>query len=672
MFRRNRLLRVAHRIAAGLFGTCLSTATSVAYAQQPVDAQWPTALGNPGGMRYSDLNDITRDNVRGLQVKWTYRHTDFRSGWPESMVKGTAFEATPILADGRLIFPTPFNRVIALDPQTGRELWTYDPQIDLDRRYPNKMVSRGVAFWRDAARPGSACAGRIFLATLDARLIALDVTTGRPCADFGTSGQIDLTHGIEGLVDPWEYNVTSSPAVVGDFIVVGSSIADMIRRIQPSGAVRAFDARNGKLVWRFDTIPRSGDPAVETWELGSWRTHGGANVWSMITVDTERGWIFLPVSGAGPDHYGGDRPGSNLYTDSVVALDGRTGKRVWHFQTVHHDLWDYDLAAPPMLVRLRRNARDIDAVVQLTKSGFVFVLDRVTGAPLFPVEERPAPVSDVPGERTWPTQPFPLQPPALIPQHLTESDLWDATPQHREACREKLRKLRNDGIFTPPSTQGSLIYPGLAGGVNWPGGAFDPQRGLLVVPVNNTAFETYLDPLPADNYDHTDGVVLHSRFHALRWLITGKRTGLRYHMMRRKLFAHNGVPCIRPPWGMLVAVDLEHGEIKWRVPLGVAKDGTQGTFNMGPALVTAGALAFIGGSADRKLRAFDVETGEIAATFDLPAGLHGGPMTYRIGQTQYLVVAPGGHAGMDSKLGGWVMAYTLPYKVAGVRDGGAP
>jgi quinoprotein glucose dehydrogenase len=379
-----------------------------------------------------------------------------------------------------------------------------------------------------------------------------------------------------------------------------------------------------------------------------------------MTVDLNRGWVFLPVSAAGPDHYGGDRPGSNLYTDSVVALDARTGQRVWHFQTVHHDLWDYDLAAPPMLVRLRHDGHDVDAVVQLTKTGLVFVLDRDTGVPLYPVEERPVPSSDVPGERTWPTQPFPVRPPPLAPQRLSETDLWDVTPEHRDACARKLRQLRNEGIFTPPSVNGSLTYPGLVGGVNWFGGAFDAQRGLLVTPVINIAFEQYLDPLPPSNYAHTDDVILHSGLRAVHWLLSGEGTGLRYHMMRRRFFMHNDVPCNRPPWSMLVAVDLAHGEIKWRAPLGVTTDGTPGAFSIAPALATASGLVFIGGSTDRKLRAFDIDSGEVVASFDLPAGLHGGPMTYHVGKTQYLVVAPGGHAGLGSKLGGWVVAYTLP------------
>jgi quinoprotein glucose dehydrogenase len=623
------------------------------------EEQWPTVLGDPGGTRFSALTQINRGNVSRLKIKWTYRHGDYRSGWPQTDVKGTVFEATPIVADGKLIFSTPFNRVIALDPQTGRELWTFDPKIDKGRRYANKMVSRGVAFWHDRAATPE-CASRVFATTLDARLIALDADSGVPCATFGAGGTVNLLDGIEGIVDPWEYNVTSPPTVVGDSVVVGSSIVDLVRRIQPAGAVRAFDARTGKLLWRFDTIPRAGQEGSETWLEDSWRSHGGANVWSMMTADHERGLVFLPVSGAGPDHHGGDRPGENLFANSVVALDARTGKRIWHFQTVHHDLWDYDLAAPPLLATVRRHGRLIDAVAQLTKSGFVFVLDRETGVPLFPVEERAVPRSDVPRERAWPTQPIPARPPALLPQRLTEADLWDADRKRLSACKARLARLRNEGLFTPPSVSGTLLYPGPAGGVNWPGGAFDPERGRIYVPVNNVPMIGYLDPLPPENYAHTGDIVLQSPIRALRWLRDGRGTGLRYHMIRREYFLHDGLPCNRPPWGMLVAVNLNEGEIDWSVPLGRTVAGETGALNFGPPLATAAGLVFVGGTADRQLRVFDATDGALIAQFELPAGLHAGPMTYMAGGKQYLVVTPGGHASLPSRLGDWVIAYTVP------------
>jgi quinoprotein glucose dehydrogenase len=625
-------------------------------------AAWPVTGGDAGGMRYSRLRDIDRTNVGRLAVAWTYRHGDFRSGgiFPDHVLKGTAFEATPIVVEDRLVFSTPFDRVIALDPETGSELWTFDPKIDKGRRYGNMMINRGVAHWRGAGGDGP-CAGRIFLATLDARLVALDVATGKPCADFGHGGEIDLLEGIENVVDPWEYNVTSPPTVVGDAVVVGSSIADIVRRVQPSGAVRAFDARSGKLLWRFDPVPREGQLGAETWAGGSWRESGGANVWSTITADLERGLVFLPVSAVGPDFYGGDRRGANLFSDSVVALDARTGRRVWHFQTVHHDLWDYDVAAPPALVRVRQGGREVDAVAVATKTGFVFLLDRDGGTPLFPVEERPVPRSDVPGEETWPTQPFPTRPPPLAPQHLDETDLWTADTARLEKCRAMLRGLRNEGLFTPPSERGSVIHPFTGGGANWSGSAFDPASGLLYVPVNNLVHTIRLRKLPESNFDDRDGTVMQGGLGGLRWLLTGRGTGLRYFMDRR-LFEVGDVPCNAPPWGSLAAVDLNAGEIRWNLPIGVDEQGVEGLPNYGSPLVTAAGLVFHGGSRDLHLYARDAATGEVLAKLPLPAGLHAGPISYRLrpGHKQFLVVAPGGHVMLGSKLGDYVIAYTLP------------
>ncbi len=633
-------------------------------AAQADTADWPFSEGWPGGGRYSPLTEIHRGNVADLEVAWTYRHSDQREGpFPTRTNKGTAFEATPIVVDGRLIFTTPYNRVIALDPETGAELWTYDPQLDLSRMYANMIISRGVAYWRDRRRTGP-CTRRVLLTTLDARLIALDAATGTPCPDFGNEGTVNLLEGIEPLADPWEYNLTSPGTVVRNAIVVGSSIADTIRPEAPPGDVRAFDVRTGKILWTFHTIPHEGEPGFESWENGSERRVGGVNVWSTITADVGRGWVFLPVSTPSPDFYGGDRPGSNLYSDSVVALEARTGKLLWHFQTVHHDLWDYDLAAPPILVRARRDGRTIDAVAQATKHGFVFVLDRTTGEPLFPVEEVPFPASDIPGEKTSPTQPIPLAPPPLTRQTLSEDDLYAPTPGHREACREALGKLRNEGLFTPPSVEGSVLYPYSAGGANWSGAGYDPTRGWLYIPVNNLAHVIRLKKISA-SIENDDAQPMRGGLRGIWFALTGRGTGHRYWLSPlngRTLLAHEGVPCNKPPWGSLVALDLNAGEIRWTAPSTSGIDGLPGLAGFGPPLVTAGGLVFHAGTPELRLRAHDSDTGALITTFDLPAGLHAGPISYKLRRDgkQFLVIAPGGHVGLESRLGDYVIAYTLP------------
>ena len=628
---------------------------------------WPTTEGAPGGGRYSPLAEIHRGNVDQLTVAWTYRHGDHHlAKWhPARPNRSTAFEATPIVVDGRLIFSTPYNRVIALQPETGRELWTFDPKIDLDRFFANMIINRGVAYWRDASGQGS-CVQRVFLATLDARLIALDAATGKPCGDFGQAGEVNLLTGIQPLVDAWEYNLTSPPTVVGDVVIVGSSLADTVRRIQSPGDVRGFDARTGALRWTFHTIPQPGEFGHDSWEQDSWKESGAANVWTTMTADLERGLVFLPVSSASPDFYGGDRPGANLFSDSIVALEAATGRRVWHFQTVHHDIWDYDLPAPPNLVRVQHQGQMVDALAQVTKTGFVFVLDRETGEPLFPVEERPVPPSYVPGERVWPTQPFPTRPPPLSSQRITEDDLWNITPEHFRACRDQLRTLRNEGIFTPPSLQGTVVHPSNGGGANWSGAAFEPLQRRLFVPVNDVVHIVKLKPVwgAESNLTELDAQPTRSLLRGLWFLLTGRGTGLRYithPLTGRVSFDNNGKPCTKPPWGSLVAVDLDKGEIVWRTPAG-EQAGVKGLFSFGPPLVTAGGLVFHAGNRDLRLRAHDVETGEVIATFALPAGLHAGPISYKLRPDgkQYLVIAPGGHVGLQTPLGDYVIAYTLP------------
>lgn len=645
------------RATGWLVAAVLAAAAQALGAGAP--AGWPVAAGDDGATRFSALADIDRSNVTRLEVAWTYRHGDYRSGWPDPF-KGTAFQASPIVVDGRMIFPTPFNRVIALDAETGRELWAFDPEIDKSRRFGNLMVSRGVAYWR-SADGGGECPERVYLGTLDARLIAIDATSGRRCAGFGRDGEVSLLEGIENVVDPWEYNLTSPPTVVGDVVIVGSSIADEVRRVSPSGAVRAYDARTGHIIWRFDPIPRDGAPGAETWPAKAWRTTGGANVWSTITADRARGLVFLPVSSATPDFIGVDRAGANLFSDSVVALDAATGAYRWHFQTVRHDLWDYDLPAAPALVTVRRDGREIDAVAQATKTGFVFVLDRATGAPLFPIEERPVPKSDIPGEVSAATQPVPLKPPPLVPLALGEERLWAADERQVSRCRERLRSLRNRGVFTPPSTEWTVLYPSSIGGANWSGTAFDPARRLLFVPTNDEVHLVRLDPLPPENFDVTDGLVMRNSWSAIRWVLWRTGTGLRYGQLR-DLLRERGKPCHPPPWGVLHAINVDRGEIRWQVPIGEDGEGNRGLLNLGPVLATAGGLVFAGGTVEQKLRAFDAETGAVLASFDLPAGLHAGPISYRArpGGEQLLVVAPGGHSRFGSQLGDWIIAYRLP------------
>jgi quinoprotein glucose dehydrogenase len=612
-------------------------------------AGWPYVGGDPGNARWSELADITPANVASLRVAWSYRHGDFYDPGPRRGPQdpsGTAFEGSPILVDGRLVFSTPYGRVIALDPETGRELWVHDPQVDRKRRYSNGYVTRGVAHWRDPQSSGP-CASRILQATVDSRLIAIDSATGRPCESFGDGGTVDLHVGVERLERPEHHKMTSPPVVVGDVIAVGASLIDM-RPVQPSGDVRGYDARSGRQLWTFRVIPRAGEPGAETWERESWRIGVGANPWAPLSADLERGLIFVPTSTASPDYYGGRRPGDNLFADSIVVLRAATGERVWHRQLIHHDLWDYDVASPPNLLRIERDGQALDAVAQLTKTGFVFVFERETGVPLFAIEERPVPASDVPGERASPTQPFPVAPPPLVtPTRLGEADLDDRDPAHHAACLELFRSLRNDGMYTPPSARGSLQFPGTAGGANWSGAALDPRRAVLYAPINNFAMTTHVDPAPIGP-EGPDGLP------ALR-------------AARGGLFSIDARMCSRPPWGFLVAIDVERGEILWRSPLGHDRSGTPGVFNLGSPLATAGGLVFVGATQDARLYAHSSADGRLVAIFDLPAGVHAGPITYRLreGGKQFLVIAAGGHHNFarlerSSKVGDWIVAYTLP------------
>jgi len=598
---------------------------------------WPAYGGDAGGRRYSGAGLITRDNVHLLAPAWTF-HTGER---PRPGPNGASFEDTPILADGKLLICTPSDRVIALDPLTGRQEWAFDPKLPADLKPNSDFVCRGVAVWRDAeAKPDAACRARVALATLDARVIELDLATGRPCEGFGEHGTVTLASAPSQLY-PGELVLDSPPAVLGDALIVGSSIDDMTRAGTPGAEVRALDARTGATRWEFDPSPtRNGA-----------RLSGGGNVWAPIAVDTTSGLVFLPTAGPSVSYWGGERPGDDSFVSSVVALDGATGKPVWRFQTTHHDIWDYDIAAQPTLATVRRDGNEIPVVVVPTKMGFVFILDRATGRPVFPVTERPVPASDVPGENASPTQPIPAAPPPLVPQRLTADDAWGLTFIDRLLCRRKIAALRSEGLYTPPSLRGSIMYPFSGGGVNWGGGAFDPGAGLYIVNSMNLAHVVRL--IPRADYPAARAAEPKAEI--------GRGFGTPYAAERTVLLSPLGIPCNAPPWGTLAAIDLSAGAIRWQAPLGSMALGLiRGLPNLGGPIVTASGLVFIAAAMDDKLRAFDAATGKELWRASLPAGGQATPMTYVAGGRQFVVIAAGGHHRLGTKFGDAVVAFALP------------
>ena len=619
--------------------------------------EW-TAAGAVDGSHFSALDELTPENVPELRLAWIYRTGDVSDGSGE--VAGTSFQATPIMLDETLYFPTPFGRVIALDAETGAERWTFDPGVDRSSRTQKYMTSRGVAVWTDTAKAlGDRCRRRIIIALVDARLLSLDARTGEKCRDFGRLGEVDLRQGVRNIrPDLQDYRQTSPPTVFEDLVIVGSSIADNGRVETPSGVVRAFDARTGRLRWSWEPLL---DLEGDADSASARRIRAGAaNAWATFSIDTARSLVFVPTSSPSPDHYGAFRPGSNRHANSVVALDARTGALVWSFQLVHHDLWDYDVAGQPALAEVRRDGESVPLVIATSKVGHMFFLRRDTGVPFLPVVERRVPGTDVPGEQPSPTQPFPVRPLPLAPQRLQPDDAWGVTPVDRQWCKRRIAELRSDGVFTPPSMRGTITFPGFIGGMAWGGVAVDNTRGIVVTNTNRLAGVVTIVPKSTVRQAASAGIQLTSY---------SEQIGAPYGVRRELLLSPLGLPCNAPPWGTLVAIDIASGDVRWELPLGsmsdisvLAEATNWGSVSLGGPLVTASGVVFIGASMDRRLRAFDVETGTLLWSAALPASAQATPMTYRArpGGRQYVVIAAGGHSAMRSALGDYVMAFALP------------
>jgi quinoprotein glucose dehydrogenase len=619
----------------------------VAGAQSPDTSDWGYYGGDVYGQKYSNLTQIDRSNVAKLEVAWTYRTGELGDGFARA--DDLTFEATPVLAFGMLYLSTGTNIVIALDPVTGTERWRYDPRVNRRMDY-SEVTSRGVTVWEDPdLNNRGPCSRRVFMGTIDARLIAIDAGTGKPCADFGTNGAVDLAAGMN-VRDKGDYQVTSPPAVFDVNVIVGSSIGDNTSTDLPHGTIRGFDARTGAQRWAFDPVPAA--PAEA----------GAANAWTVMTVDPERGLVYVPTGSASPDFYGGKRLGQNNYANSLLALEAASGKLVWHQQTVHHDLWDFDLAAPPALVDLELRGTPIPAVIQATKTGMLFVFDRGDGQPLVKVADRDVPRSTVRGEQSAATQPFSSTPALVTHRALEPADAWGITFWDRGKCRDMIRKYRNEGLFTPPDERGTILWPSYLGGVNWGGVAFDQHRQRVIAAVNHLPMVVTLMPPSKVESERTSEDFPNSEF--------AYQHGTPYAMRREPFLSPWGLPCTAPPWGTLVNVDLRENRIVWQVPLGSTEGLTPwfvpsrnfGTPNLGGPIATAGELVFVGAAMDGYFRAYDLETGRELWKHKLPAGGQATPMTYRAGKTQrqFVVISAGGHGGLGTEKGDYVVAFALP------------
>ncbi|HEY3740250.1 MAG TPA: pyrroloquinoline quinone-dependent dehydrogenase [Bryobacteraceae bacterium] len=607
----------------------LASALAAAPAGAQQEQDWPVFSGDSGATKYSSLDTINRSNVSRLKVAWQWKADE--GPIEEFKAIPGLFQATPIMIDGVLYFSTPLNRVVAIDAETGTQKWIYDPKAYADGPVPNGtgFVHRGVAAWT-----GHDGRLRIFMNSRN-HLIVLDAATGKPDAAFGDNGVIDLTKHLLFEINPKHYTNTSPPLVYKDLVIVGNGVADrLVYKGDPPGDVRAWHAKTGKFAWSFHTVPQKGEYGNDTWQSDAWKGMGHTNVWAPMSLDAERGLLYLPVSTPSNDFYGVKRPGQGLFGESLVCLDAATGKRKWHFQITHHGLWDYDPPGAPILVTINVDGKKIDAVVQLTKQGFAFVFDRVTGHPVWPIEERPVPASDVPGEHAWPTQPFPSRPPAFEEQGVTLDDALDFTPELKAKAQAALGQYRIGPLYTPPSLNGTIMRPGLIGGANWGGGAFDPETGMLYIRSTNQASLVRVGK-PAFKVGEEEADFARIGPTAAE-------------------FEH-GLPLLKPPYAHLTAIDLNHGAIAWRVPFGdnpqlrkhpalagVTLPETLGAVGNCGSIVTKGGLVFVGGG-DESLHAFDKSTGKDLWSAPVGRKTTGTPMTYRTASgKQFVIVATGG------------------------------
>lgn len=619
---------------------------------------WEFAGGDAGGQRYSDIDQITKANVNDLEQAWEYHFAE-----PESASYPSSMQSTPLYlperAGGHLVSCSPFGRIVAIDPATGKEHWRFDSKVD-ESTVKNHFKCRGIAWWEDSEKKlGEQCQQRLFMATIDRRLVSIDAINGKPCNEFGAQGEVAL-YKFDGNSKrtPTVFS-TSPPVIINGNLVVGSQVEDFNHANMPAGSVKAVDARTGELRWSFNTIPEQ-DEATEDWPAQPKSVSGAANVWAPMSVDAGRNLVFVPTSSPSPDYYGVYRPGNNRYANSLVALDGTTGKVVWHFQFVHHDLWDYDVPSQPLLTQVERDGKLVDAVVQTTKQGLVFMFNRATGEPLFEIEERPVPRSLIDGERASPTQPFPVKPLPLVNHHLQPEDAWGFTFWDQGKCEETFKLMRNEGIYTPFGLEPTLYNPSALGGMNWGGASVSVDDQLLIVNLSNTAMFGQLVPIEkANSQGHWNPAL--TQVNAMK--------GTPYAIVMGVISSPLGIPCSPPPWGKLAAIDLKSGDILWQKTLGSVHEMGPvelpfeielGTPNLGGPLLTKSGLIFIGGTADRRFRAFDSATGEKLWTAKLPFDGSASPMTFVHKGKQYVLLSAGGQIAFGRPTGDTIVAFSLP------------